>query len=200
MYLLTLITKSMGRLMQASSKLFILSILLCLGFVVNISAQDSTYVARVLRINFMSPAFEIEIPTGKVSTFSAELGIGYNGSYPELTVISDNGINYIIAPTLDLQHKWFYNFSRRKKGKRQVTGNSANFLSFRFVTRGPSIAENVIRTSDYDFAFGPTWGIQRRYGEHFHLLFDVGPQYYFDTEGNSGIFPVTAQINLGFDL
>jgi hypothetical protein len=31
-------------------------------------------------------------------------------------------------------------------------------------------------------------------------LFDVGPQYYFDTNGNGNIWPIMLQLNLGFDL
>ena len=113
----------------------------------------------------------------------------------------DNDHNiYIIAPFLDLQQKWFYNINKRIRKNKTVENNSGNFISARLITRGPSIAENVIRTSDFDFAFGPTWGIQRKYGENFHLLFDIGPQYYFDTEGNGNIFPLMFQLNLGFDL
>ena len=37
-------------------------------------------------------------------------------------------------------------------------------------------------------------------GKRFHLLFDIGPQYYFDTEGNGGVYPIMAQLNLGIDL
>ncbi|MGO2357605.1 MAG: hypothetical protein ACTH6G_04770 [Mesonia sp.] len=46
---------------------------------------------------------------------------------------------------------------------------------------------------------GPTWGIQRSYGK-FHLLFDVGTIYYFDTKGNGNWFPIMIQLNLGFNL
>lgn len=62
------------------------------------------------------------------------------------------------------------------------------------------MAENITRTSDFDFAIGPTWGIQRRYSKKFHLLFDIGPQYYFDTEGNGNFWPIMIQLDLGFDF
>lgn len=169
-------------------------------FTITTYAQEKTYnTEKVWRINFLNPAAELEIPTGNHSTFSTGLGVGYGGGYPDLTY-ADNGIIYIIAPFLDVQQKWFYNFNKRMGKNKTVENNSGNFISARFITRGNSIAENVHRTSDFDFAFGPTWGIQRKYGENFHLLFDVGPQYYFDTEGNANIFPIMIQLNLGFDL
>lgn len=40
---------------------------------------------KVLRVNFLNPAIELEIPTGEYSTFSSALGIGYGGGYPHLT-------------------------------------------------------------------------------------------------------------------
>ena len=170
--------------------------------------QEKTYnTEKVWRVNFLNPGVELELPTGNYSTFSTGLGIGYGGGYKDLTgtdngIFSDahNGIIYIIAPFLDLQQKWFYNINKRIGRNKTIQNNSGNFISARFITRGPSIAENVTRTSDFDFAFGPTWGIQRKYGEKFHLLFDVGPQYYFDTEGNGNIFPFMFQLNLGLDL
>ncbi|WP_407557766.1 hypothetical protein [Winogradskyella sp. 4-2091] len=154
---------------------------------------------KVWRVNFLNPAVELEIPTGQYSTFSSSLGVGYGGGYPDLTS-GGSGFIYVISPFADFQHKWFYNLNKRTDKNRNTTNNSGNFVSFRLVTRGNSIAENVNRTSDFDFAFGPTWGIQRKYGKRFHLLFDVGPQYYMDTKGNGNIWPIMFQLNLGFDF
>ena len=78
--------------------------------------------------------------------------------------------------------------------------NSANFISARLLTRGNTISSNFNMTTNFDFAVGPTWGLQRKYGENFHLLFDVGPIYYFDSNGEGNIFPIMFQLNLGFDL
>jgi len=46
----------------------------------------------------------------------------------------------------------------------------------------------------------PTWGLQRSYNDKFHLLFDIGSLYYFDSKGNGNFFPIMFQINLGFDF
>jgi len=174
--------------------------LLALFTITTYGQEEKTYnTEKVWRVNFLNPGAELELPTGNYSTFSTGLGIGYGGGYPDLTY-GGNGFIYIIAPFLDLQQKWFYNINKRIRKNRTVENNSGNFISARLITRGNSIADNVYRTSDFDFAFGPTWGIQRKYGKKFHLLFDIGPQYYFDTEGNGNIFPIMFQLNLGFDL
>ena len=181
------------------NKSSIFAILAFFTFTTYAQDQDTYNTEKVWRINFLNPGMELELPTGDYSTFSTGIGVGYGGSYPDLTW-GGSGFVYIIAPFLDLQQKWFYNINKRIRKERTVDNNSGNFFSLRLVSRGNSIADNVYRTSDFDFAFGPTWGIQRKYGESFHLLFDVGPQYYMDTEGNGNIFPIMFQLNLGFDL
>tara|TARA_R110002051_G_scaffold323660_3_gene418012 strand:+ start:681 stop:1256 length:576 start_codon:yes stop_codon:yes gene_type:complete len=168
-------------------------------FTVSFAYGQNSNTEKIWRVNFLNPAIELELPTGNSSTFSAGLGIGYGGAYPDIS-FNGNGFVYIITPFLDLQHKWFYNFEKRNGKGKTTENNSANFLALRLITRGNSIAENIGRTSNFDFAVGPTWGIQRKYGKNFHLLFDVGPQYYLDTNGNGNIWPFMFQLNLGFDL
>jgi len=179
-------------------RIFILGIIALMTASLNAQEIENINTVKVWRVNFLNPAIELELPTGNKSTFSSAIGVGYGGGYPDLTY-GDNGFIYIIAPFLDLQQKWFYNLEKRNRKSKTIENNSGNYVSARLITRGNSIADNVSRTSNFDFAFGPTWGIQRKYGQ-FHLLFDVGPQYYFDTEGNGNIWPLMIQLNLGFDL
>ena len=177
----------------------LLNLLFGLLITVTYAQENKIETEKIWRLNFLNPGVELELPTGTYSTFSAELGVGYGGGYPDLT-FAGNGFIYIISPFLDVQEKWFYNLNKRNSKNRTTENNSGNFVSLRFITRGNSIAENVNRTSDFDFAIGQTWGIQRKYGKNFHLLFDVGPQYYFDTNGNGNIWPIMLQLNLGFDF
>ncbi|NCT09113.1 MAG: hypothetical protein GW772_03410 [Flavobacteriia bacterium] len=179
-------------------KKYILSIIL-LVFFNKIHYSQEANTVKVWRINFLNPAIELELPTSSNTTFSAGLGIGYGGAYPQ-TSNGGFGFLYSFNPFLDLQQKWFYNFSKRKSKNRSNENNSGNFVSARLLTRGNTIDSNFNRTTDFDFAVGPTWGLQRKYGKNFHFLFDVGPIYYFDTNGKGYIFPIMFQLNLGFDL
>ncbi len=166
-------------------------------------AQDTTatnknFTEKVFRINFLSPGLEYEFPVCQKSTFSAGAGVAYGGSYPDLS-IGGSGYLYLITPFLDLQYKHFYNFEKRLAKNKNIAHNSGNFIMARLYTRGETIEANFGRTSKYDFAISPTWGIQRNYGS-FHLLFDVGTFYYFDGKGNGNWFPIMLELNLGFDL
>jgi len=175
-------------------------LLICSLFVVSVFSQEQQ-THRVWRVNFLSPGVEYEMPTGNNSTLSIGAGIGYSGSYPHSSASDvDTGLVYAINPFLDVQHKWFYNFDKRKTKGLNITNNSANFVSARILTRGKTLFGDDVVTDNLDFAVGPTWGIQRKYGKNFHLLFDMGPIYYFDVNGGHGFFPLMLQLNLGFDL
>ncbi|MGO1752190.1 MAG: hypothetical protein ACTHYV_06835 [Psychroflexus sp.] len=162
--------------------------------------QETRLTEEVFRVNLINPGVEYEFPTSDFSTLSTGLGVGYSGVIDELTVSKKTGFKYIIAPFLEVQHKLFYNLNKRKRKDKSIVNNSGNFITAGLQAKGPSIADNVERTSDYDFSLGLAWGIQRSYKEKYHLLFHIGPKYFFDTKGNGGFFPILIQLNLGFDL
>lgn len=185
--------KSFKRLLL--SGFFMLSALTAINGQNNDDIQTESY----FRVNFFNPALEYELKTGSYSALSTAVGIGYGGSFPDLEVTSANGFVYIISPFIDIQQKWYYNREKRFSQEKTIDYNAGNFISLRGIARFSPISENVTRTDDTDFGIGPTWGLQRAYNK-WHFLFDVGPQFYFDTEGNSGFFPVIIQVNIGLNL
>ena len=158
-----------------------------------------TVLKNQLRLNFLNPGLDFEYKISELWTVSLNAGLSYGGSFKNLSYNNDNGLQFMISPFADLQGKYFYNLEKRIQKGKNTAFNSANFLSLRFFYRGKSLSENFERTSNLDFSIGPTWGIQRSWGR-VHYLFDVGPVYYFDTKGNSGIFPVMIQLNVGYNL
>lgn len=176
----------------------LVSIILLLTITV-INAQEKN-TEKAWRVNFLNPGIEYEMPTGNNTTLSVGVGIGYSGSYPHTSIGKGSGFITSFNPFVDIQHKWFYNFDKRKSKGLKIANNAGNFVSARFLTRSESLFGNSNGTDGLDFAVGPTWGIQRTYGKNFHLLFDMGPIYYFDTNGKGYYFPLMIQLNLGFDL
>jgi hypothetical protein len=175
----------------------LLFIILIVIVPIQVWAQETDKVWRVI---FLNPGVEYELPISSTSVISTHLGIGYSGSYPNLTENSwYSGWIYSISPFVSLQFKKFYKINSRSRKNRDIKSNSGNFISIRFLSRGPAIEENFVRKGIVNFAIGPTWGLQRSYG-NFHLLFDVGPQFYFDDAGNTGIWPLMPRINFGFNL
>src|SRR5690606_14021800 len=139
-------------------------------------AHQNVTVGNFFRVNFLNPALEYELKISDFSVLSGAGGIGYSGSYRELEVIGANGFAFVISPFIDVQHKWFYNRTKRALKGKNMGYNSGNYFSLRGISRFGSISENVTRTDNMDFAFGPTWGLQRSFNK-VHFLFDIGPQY-----------------------
>lgn len=94
----------------------------------------------------------------------------------------------------------YYNLSKRIRKDKNVAYNSANFVGLRFLARGPEIEKsaNFYRTSEFDYALAPVWGLQRSFNR-IHLLFDIGPYIYFDMKGNYGFLPMF-ELNIGYNL
>ena len=177
------------------SVLFIL--LYVIWFPIYSQESEQPITESVLRFNLVNPGVEYEAKISQESTIAFNLGAGYGGSYKELTT-SASGWLYMYSPFVDVQFKHFHNLESRIKKGRNITYNSGNFLGVRFLTRGKAFDSNFYRTSDYDFAVGPMWGLQRSYSR-VHILFDIGVNYYFDGKGNGGITPMV-ELNIGYNL
>lgn len=85
------------------------------------SQETNKNTTNVLRLNFLNPGIEYETPILSKSTVSVNLGLGYDGSYPELTS-NASGWLYLISPFLDLHYRNYYNLHKRiSKQKMLVT-------------------------------------------------------------------------------
>ncbi len=177
----------------------LLVLLLTFISITSFGQEKTLELQKVFRINILSPGVEFELPISRKSTIAANPGIGIQGSYLHLDY-TNSGVTYYIAPFLDLSYKKFYNRDKRLSKDKNLNYNSGNYWGIRLLTNFKELkAHNVLRKDDINFAFGPTWGLQRAYGK-MHLLFDVGSVYYFDTKGNNGFFPIMLQLNIGFNV
>ncbi len=156
---------------------------------------------RVWRLNIINPAIEYEHHLYKDSPLTVNLGTGMERSCKNLAEDpSKPYYNYFMnAPYVDARYKKFYNLDERELQGKNTQYNSGNYFGARFLVRGPEIYSSFTRTDNFDYSFGPNWGLQRAFGKT-HLQFDVGPMYYFDSNGNSGIFPLMIDLNFGYNL
>lgn len=159
---------------------------------------DSVQLTSTKKITLINPGFEIEFPTGKRTSFAAQAGIGYGGSYPELTY-SASGALVLIAPYLDLHSRYYTNRYKLERRGKNINNNSGSFLMIRGLARGKEIRSTFYRTSNVDFAIGAGYGFQK-YKNHFGWSFTIAPYVYFDDKGNVGFFPFIPEINIGYVL
>jgi hypothetical protein len=177
----------------------ILLLLLMGTSIIALAQKEEVKVTTSSRINFVNPGFDYEFPISKSSSIDLNVGIGVGGSYKNLTSI-EPGYTILLSPFYDMQIRNYYNLKKRAAQNKNTRYNSANFIGMRFLGRGPAIArsKSFYRTTEVDYAIAPVWGIQRSFNR-IHLLFDVGPYFYFDFKGNSGIVPII-ELNIGYNL
>lgn len=178
--------------------------LIIIGLVISIlgSAQsNNTNLDRALKVMFLNPGIEYDLPIGNNSMLTTNIGVGFEGAYKNLMKdLSQPYYNYyLIAPYLDIRYKNFYDRVKRKSNSKNIENNSGNYWGARSLIRGKEIYARFERSDNIDFSFGPVWGMNRSYGK-LYLQFDIGPMYYFDTKGNSGVFPLMLDINIGYNL
>jgi hypothetical protein len=153
--------------------------------------------SNAFRINIINPGIEFESKVTRKTSLSINFGVGYGGSYKNLS--SDaTGWLYMYAPFMDIHYKYIYNLDKRLENGQNTKFNTGNFFGFRFLARGKEFGSNFNRTTNIDYAFGPTFGLQRSYNR-IHILFDLGLNYYFDGKGNNGITPML-ELNIGYNL
>lgn len=167
-------------------------------FVSLIYGQDTTKTKHLFVLNIINPGVVYEYSISDNSTISANLGYGISMSYPELTDAQPNHALFF-APFFDVQYKYIYNRDKRIKQNKSVLYNSGNLMGVKLVGRGDNYGNGLERTDNVDFAVGPTWGVQRNV-KKFLLNFNLGPQFYMDTKGNFGFYPIMLELNIGYVL
>lgn len=95
---------------------------------------------------------------------------------------------YIIAPVFRIEPRWYYNLNNRVSKSKNISGNSANFLTIQTTFR-----PNWFTISNYDnveivnqILIIPTWGIKRNLGKHFTYETGIGigyAHYFAKSEG-----------------
>lgn len=173
-------------------KNYFLTISLLFTFLV--SAQSDTNVEeQQTSINFLLPGVVYEAGVSKNATVTGEFTIGF--AYRESFNIDGFGI----YPIGKLQYRHYYNFERRlKKGKR-ISGNTGNYIAPTFgIQGGNPIIGDLEFASNYSAGFGVVYGIQRTAPKGFQFRLEAGPGVFFnefDTE-----FGINLSAKLGWVL
>lgn len=174
-----------------------LFMMLCFG---ELQAQDGDIaLKRLSKISILNPGFEMQVPKGEKWLTAINLGVGYHGSYPELSRFNPNGLQVLISPFLDVQQRFYYNRARLARKGKNIRHNSGSFIMARTLIRSGQFYSNFTRTSDFDLAFGIGYGFQKSKGR-MNFAFSVAPFLYTDLEGNWGFFPIIPEVSLGINL
>lgn len=135
------------------------------------------------------------------SEFGLDAGLSGGGAY--------NSVNYLLAPSLSLEPRFYYNLNKRVKKGRSISKNSGNFITVRlnyfpdwFVI---SSVDNISVVEN--FAVIPKWAIKRTVGSHFtyEAGIGIGYRYYFLkkynlSSSNNGETILDLHLRIGYSL
>lgn len=113
---------------------------------------------------------------------------------------------FLMAPTITLEPRWYYNLNKRVEKSRRIDGNSGNFISLKSTYHSDvfviSSGDNVKLVTDISIV--PTWGIRRNIGSHFNYEagFGIGYIHYFKDDNvylnDEMDFAVNLHLRIGY--
>lgn len=140
----------------------------------NASVEKSTYGIQIGTLGIWAHR---EVKLTNEIALRAEIGMDagfFGGSfYPK------NG--YLMTPVITLEPRWYYNLDKRVSKSKNISGNSANFLTLQ-----TSYHPNWFVISNYEnvkianqISIIPTWGLKRNIGKHFTYETGIGIGYIY---------------------
>jgi len=150
---------------------------------------------RQFKLNIVNPGIEYEMAVGVNTTIDLKLGA-------QLTIdpsVKDVYSDFDVIPAAAAQFRYYYNFEKRQRKRKQVYGNSANYVAPALAVFAPvSLLKNKVEDNNTFGYVGMVTGLQRSYNSGFNFSFDVGAGYYVGTFNNA-IYPV-ANLSIGWIL
>ena len=148
---------------------------------------------RQFKLNLLNPGIEYEMALGTNTTLDLKAGLqvaldpAVSNVYEELTFL----------PAIAGQYRYYYNFEKRQRKRKQIYGNSANYVAPAVAVFFPDsrIINNEIVKGPFGYA-GIVTGLQRSFNSGINFSIDVGAGYYtgqFDNE----ILPI-ANLSIGW--
>ena len=108
---------------------------------------------------------------------------------------------FLVAPSITLEPKWYYNIKRRNEKGKSIVGNSANFISLSttFIPDWFYATNNDDLTYLTQISIIPTWGIRRNIGKNFNYEVGAGIGYGYIIK-NSGNAENESEVAINFHL
>lgn len=155
--------------------LFLFSFSICVhGQIRQIEEQGNGLInleRHQVKLNLFGPGVSYELGLFRNVSVSTSLG-------PAIATYSEG---YTFGFAWHTRLRYYHNFKRRLDMRKNVTGNSADYLSAaRSVFWGPlQLSNNLDAPSDFALAFyGGVYGIQRTYPKGFNFTAELGLGYY----------------------
>lgn len=164
----------------------ILLLIFCFSALSSYAQFGKNCEVRQWKINIISPGLEYEMGIGVNQTINLkaawQLAIdpALQNLYDELEFF----------PAITAQTRFYYNFEKRARKRRQIYGNSADYFAPTIAVLSPDarVVDNEIVDGLHGYG-GLVYGIQRSYNSGLSFSIDAGAAYYIGPF-KGGIYPV----------
>lgn len=148
---------------------------------------------RQFKVNIFNPGLEYEMALGPNTTLDIKAGLQVALDPLVSNVYEEVGF----FPTVAGQYRYYYNFEKRQRNRKQIYGNSANYVAPAVAVFFPDTRtiNNEVVQGAFGYA-GLVTGLQRSYNSGINFSIDIGAAYYAGKfEGE--IWPV-ANVSIGW--
>jgi hypothetical protein len=156
--------------------LFFIALVHCTAAVsAQLSADTTVQRLYGAQVGFLGAWGYGEFPLGDQWVLRADAGLDgavRGGSFFYRTT-------FVLAPSLRLEPRWYYNFKARAQRGRRTAGNAANYFSLPLIAY-PGLfriaSEESVRV-DRGLHLLPTWGMRRQLGQQLYYELGLGLGY-----------------------
>ncbi|MFD0796772.1 hypothetical protein ACFQZJ_04820 [Maribacter chungangensis] len=130
----------------------------------------------LLKVNALLPGLSYELGIADKATlnFDAVIGFALNGG-------SGRSTEFGVYPSVQAEYRNYINFDRRLRKKKNVSGNTGNYVSllnqFQF---GDPLVGDLEFSSDFYYNIAAVYGIQRTRPKGFYWGLAFGPGIFVD--------------------
>ncbi len=158
-----------------------------------VAQQLNTTKKGILKVNFLTPGIEYEMPLGEKTSLNFNFGttFGFSAGTGRKT-------EWGVIPLLNSQYRYYYNFEKRLRKNKRIDYNSGNFLSITSILYSDIFLSNSV-SLDYTGVIGPTWGLQRTSQSGFNFTLNMGAGMWFGNGSGTDFGPIIG-LRLGWLL
>jgi len=167
-------------------KTIYLSALFAYAFLSADAQFDKNVENHQVQIGLPMPSILYEKGISKNTTLSIEAitGLWIRGC-------SDCQTDFGVYPILRGQYRYYYNMRRRLDKKKNISGNSGNYISALLAHQSGNPIIGNLENASNTLIVGPVYGIQRTYRRGFFYRLEGGIAY-IEEDFASGIGPILA--------
>jgi hypothetical protein len=130
--------------------------------------------------------YAYEHPLGRLTTVIGRVGVDAGGAWGYNMIVGKYGY-WMIAPTIDIEPRFYYGLDRREAHGRSTEGNAGSFISLQMKNMLPlGYISDRSMTIVGATVLTPMWGLRRVWGGHWLFECTAGYNLAFGWRGSYG--------------